>query len=100
MEQTVIYHTFTDEQIKGLVEEAVTTTLQKFGVDFDDAKARFTPDTKDEYKPLSYWLQKMNVNRSTLWRWQKEGRITPRYVGKKLFFRQRDFDEMFAKESV
>ena len=99
MQQTpVVYYTLTEGQIDNLISKAVRKTLVNFGVGFDEAKAHFQPDTKDEFKPLAYWLKKMNVNRSTIWRWQQDGLITPTYMGKKLFFCQADFDAMFAKK--
>lgn len=97
-QQAVTYITLTKEQLSDYSRELAKNILLDFGVTFDEVKAIFTPDTKDEYKPLSYWMKKMNVNRTTIWRWQQNGLITPRYIGKKLFFRQRDFDEMFAKQ--
>ena len=99
MEQTVVYHTFTDEQLHSLVEETVTTTLQKFGVDFDEAKAHFTPDDKNDPKPIAYWIQKLNVNRTTIWRWtQTYDFFKPTPIGKKIFFCQSDFDKLFEKQ--
>ena len=97
MEQTVVYHTFTDEQLHSLVEETVTTTLQKFGVDFDEAKAHFTSDNRNEPKPIAYWQKKLNVNRTTIWRWTQTGNLKPTYMGKKVFFCQSDFDKLFEK---
>ena len=97
-QSAVTYLTLTREQLYDYSRELAKNILTGFGVEFDDAKAHFTANTKDEYKPVTYWQKKMDVNRSTIWRWQKEGKITPKYVGKKLFFRQRDFDELFAKE--
>lgn len=96
--QGVTYYTVTKEQLDYFGKEIAKNVLMEFGVEFDEAKARFTPDTKDEYKPLDYWLQKMNVNRTTVWRWQKQGLITPRYIGKKVFFCQADFDELFERQ--
>ena len=95
---SVTYLTLTREQLYDYSRELAKNILMDFGVNFDDVKAHFTPDDKGEYKPLNYWLKKINVNRSTIWRWQQEGKITATYVGKKIFFCQRDFDEMFAKE--
>ncbi len=95
---SVIYYTLTEAQLYDYSREFAKNILLDFGVNFDEAKAHFTPETKDEYKPLAYWLKKMNVNRSTIWRWQQEGLITPTYMGKKLFFCQTDFDEMFKKK--
>ena len=86
----VTYYTLSDEQLRDYAKEV--------GVEFNEEQAKFTPDTKNEYQPLAYWLKKLNVNRSTVWRWQKQGLVTPRYVGKKLFFCQADIDELFAHQ--
>lgn len=94
----VTYYTLSDEQLRDYAKEVAKNVLMEFGVEFDKEQAKFTPDTKNEYKPLDFWLKKLNVNRSTVWRWQKQGLITPRYVGKKLFFCQADIDELFAHQ--
>ncbi len=94
----VTYYTFTKEQLDYHAKEVAKNVLIELGVNFDEQKAKFTTDTSNELRPLTYWLAKMNVNRSTIWRWQQEGRITPTHIGKKVFFRQRDFDDMFARE--
>lgn len=47
--------------------------------------------SQDELRPLSYWCDTLKVDRVTLWRWAKEGRITPTKVGKRTFYRQSDF---------
>ena len=98
--QGVTYYTVTKEQLDYFGKEIAKNVLMEFGVEFDEQKAQFTPDTKNELRPLTYWLKKMNVNRSTMWRWQKQGLISPHYMGKKLFFCQADFDEMFAKQEA
>ena len=94
----VTYFTLTKEQLYDYAKEVAKNVLSEFGVNFDEDKAKFTPDRTKELRPLSYWLKKLNVNRSTVWRWQKQGLLTPRYVGKKLFFRQLDFDELFERQ--
>ena len=48
---------------------------------------------KDELRPLSYWSETLKVDRSTLWRWAKDGRITPTKVGKRTFYKQSDFTQ-------
>ena len=96
----VTYLTMTREQLYDYSREFAKNILLDFGVNFDEAKARFSADTKDEYKPLAYWMKKMNVNRTTIWRWQQNGLIKPHYMGKKLFFCQRDFDEMFKRTNI
>ena len=94
----ITYITLTKDQLHDFGRDLAKSLLVEFGVNFDEAKAHFTPDDSKEYKPLNYWLKKMNVNRSTIWRWQQDGLVTPTYMGKKLFFCQADFDAMFAKK--
>lgn len=92
------YIMLTEAQLRQIAEDGARTVLERFGINVDEVHEKLLLDDKDEYKPISYWMKKLNVTRTTLWRWQKEGFISPRYVGKKLFFRQSDFDEMFAKK--
>lgn len=96
--EATIYYTLTEAQLKHLITDSVTTTLEELGLTLNFAKTKLA-DAKDEYKPLEYWLKELNVNRSTIWRWQQQGIIAPTKMGKKLFFCQKDFDEMFAKKS-
>ena len=96
----VTYYTLTKEQLNDYAKEVAKNVLMEFGVEFDEVKAKFTPDTKNEFKPLDYWLKKLNVNRSTVWRWQQQGLVTPRHVGRKLFFCQADFDLLFANQKA
>lgn len=88
----------TEAQLRQVAEDGARTVLERFGVNTEEVRDKLILDDKDEYKPVSYWLKKMDVNRTTIWRWQKEGLITPRYVGRKVFFRQTDFDQMFARQ--
>ena len=90
------YIMLTEAQLRQVAEDGARTVLERFGVNTEEVRDKLILDDKDEYKPVSYWLKKMDVNRTTIWRWQKEGLITPRYVGRKVFFRQTDFDQMFA----
>ena len=81
---SVTYYTLTEPQLRYFVNESVKATLQEIGFNFDEAKARFAPDTKGEYKPLKYWMGKLNVTRTTLWRWKGQGLITPPIRWKKV----------------
>ena len=92
----VTYLMVTEAQLRQVAEDTAKSVLEQFGISGEQVREKLVVDDKDEYSPLIYWMSKMHVNRSTMWRWQKEGLITPKYVGRKLFFRQRDFDEMFA----
>lgn len=93
--QAVAYYSLTESQLQDFASSIVTKTLEGLGIT-QNAEKTMLADSKDEYRPLAYWLKKMNVNRSTLWRWQHEGLITPTYMGRKLYYRQSDFDAMFA----
>ena len=43
-----------------------------------------------EYLPINEVAQKLNVCKATLWRWEKEGILTPRRVGRKLLYKLTD----------
>lgn len=93
----VTYIMVTESQLKQVAEDSARSVLEKFGIATEEVKEKLQVEDRAEYRPLVYWMNKLNVNRSTLWRWEKDGLVTPKRVGKKLFFRQQDFDQMFAK---
>lgn len=95
----VAYYTLTEPQLQNLINESVTKTLEGLGLTLNPTKTKLV-GAKDEYKPVKYWLKELNVNRVTLWRWQKEGFLRPTRIGRKLFFCQADFDKMFAKKAT
>ena len=94
VQQAVTYYTLTEQQLNNIVSRSVTQTLEGLGISLNHDKTKLT-NSKDEYKPIAYWLKELNVDRSTLWRWQEKGYITPTRMGRKLFFCQKDFDKMF-----
>ena len=96
----VTYYMLTDSQLRQLAEEASKSVLAKCGVNTEEVREKMLMDDKSEYKPISYWLKKLDVNRTTVWRWAREGKIIPTYMGKKIFFCQADFDQMFAKSKM
>jgi hypothetical protein len=52
---------------------------------------------KQELKPLSYWLAKKNLDRSTIWRWEQEGKIKLTRIGRKIYASEETFAN-FGKE--
>ncbi len=54
--------------------------------------ARESLAEREELRPLEYWADKLNVNRSTLWRWEKQGRIQSTHIGGKVYYKASDFD--------
>lgn len=99
-QQSVAYFMVTEDQLRQVAEEGARFVLEKYGINTDEIREKMVINDKDEYRPVSYWLKKMGVARTTIWRWVQKGLIEPKYVGKKVFFRQRDFDEMFAKSKT
>lgn len=49
---------------------------------------------KDQLHPVNYWLDKLGINRSTLWHWERQGRIKATRLGSRVYFRQSDFDNL------
>lgn len=49
---------------------------------------------KQILRPAGYWAERLGVDRSTLWRWEKQGRIKATRLGCKVFYKQSDFDNM------
>ena len=49
---------------------------------------------KEQLRPASYWVSQLGVDASTLWRWEKQGRIKATRLGCKVFYKQSDFDNM------
>ncbi len=94
--QSVTFYTLTDAQLRNLITDAVKVTLREVGLTLDKNDRLYKLEKDDEPKPVEYWVNKLGVNRSTLWRRQKSGILNPIYMGKKLFFRPSDIDRMFA----
>lgn len=46
---------------------------------------------KEELRPLEYWCDKLNVSRSTLWRWEQQGKVMPTRLGGKVYYKASDF---------
>jgi hypothetical protein len=49
---------------------------------------------KEQLHPLNWWVQRMRFDRSTFWRWEKQGLIAPKRIGGKVYLKQSDFDNM------
>jgi len=94
---SVAYYAISEHQLQEIINESVKATLKEVGFDFDTMGQHLATEQKDEYKPLAYWLNKLNINRSTLWRRAKENLITPSRMGGKVYLCQRDIDQMFQK---
>lgn len=47
---------------------------------------------REELRPLEFWVNKLNVNRSTLWRWEQQGKVTPTRLGGKVYYKASDFN--------
>lgn len=92
----VCYYAITEQQLRDIIKEGVKQTLHEMGYHFQNGN-KLMSSVDDEARPIDYWVKKLGVNRTTLWRRQKEGLLTPTYMGKKLFYRPSDIDRMFSK---
>lgn len=90
----------TEAQLRQVAEDGARSVLERFGIKTDEVKEKFHSQDKSEYRPLAYWMERLGVNRSTMWRWEKDGLITGKRMGKKIYFCQRDFDAMFAARGI
>lgn len=52
---------------------------------------------KEQLRPASYWVSQLGVDPSTLWRWEKQGRIKATRLGCKVFYKQSDFEKIESK---
>lgn len=49
---------------------------------------------KEQLRPASYWVSKLGVDASTLWRWEKQGRIKATRLGSRVYYKASDFEKM------
>ena len=49
---------------------------------------------KEQLRPASYWVSKLGVDASTLWRWKKQGRIKATRLGSRVYYKASDFEKM------
>lgn len=53
---------------------------------------------REQLRPLEYWLRTLNVGRTTLWRWEQQGKVTPTRIGGKVYYKETDFEFNERKE--
>lgn len=75
----------TDTQL----EEIVENTVKKL----KEYERRENLADKEQLRPADYWAEKLGVDRSTLWRWEKQGKISPTRIGGKVFYKASDFQK-------
>ena len=52
---------------------------------------------REQLHPVTWWSQHLGVNRATLWRWEREGRISGTRINRNLFFKASDFENVSKK---
>lgn len=45
-------------------------------------------------------LKYLNIGPSTLWHWQRDGKVTPHRIGRKVFFFKHELDSAYRKGPV
>ena len=71
----------------GQLLEAIEEAIRK-------AKKEFTPEKSEEYLTISDTCRKLDVDRSTLWRWAKSGYLKPIEIGGKRKYRASDIEKI------
>lgn len=101
--------TLQKDPVTSFLMEAIRETIdkaldEKFGLYLDKMTEAITPKTAPSHDDgcegytARETAQLLHVNLSTLWRWQKEGKLTPTKVGKKLFYRKEDVQRFINGE--
>lgn len=49
---------------------------------------------REQLRPATWWCERLGVNRATLWRWEREGRISGTRINRNLFFKASDFENV------
>ena len=82
----VAYYMLTEEQLCSLGHEIARNVLTDREVSLNERH-----DRNDELRPIAYWVDRLSLDLSTLWRWEKKGIVRPHRIGRNLFYRESDF---------
>lgn len=88
---------FNQNQIVLVSINDLTALMEKTFAKCMEENSRENLADKQELKPLSYWLAKKNLDRSTIWRWEQEGKIRLTRIGRKIYASEETFSN-FGKE--
>lgn len=70
-----------------VIDTSVKKTIQEL-------KESVSKSNNDNLVPLKEVAETLNVSRCTLNRWNKDGYLTPIKIGRKVFYRQNDINEI------
>lgn len=70
--------------------------LKKAFLEWSGADGNMSSKTgaKDEVISAKAVTEMLNVDRSTLWRWEKEGLLTPMRVGRKVYYEKKEIEQL------
>lgn len=85
--QTIIYQISKED-----LESIVFSMVAKFTNEIAQEK-----EDKETLLSVSSTCAMLGVNRSTLWRWEKEHYLTPLAVGKKKLYRKQDINNLMLQ---
>lgn len=69
----------------------LTTLMERTFAKCMEENSRENLADRQELKPLNYWLSKKNLDRSTVWRWEREGKIKLTRIGRKIYASEETF---------
>jgi excisionase family DNA binding protein len=84
MEQSTILHNLTPEQITSLFKG-----LQN---QLNDLKQNFVPKEPTEWLTRNEVAELLKVDLSTLWNWQKKGKLVPYGIGNRVLYKRSDIE--------
>lgn len=82
---------FNQNQIVLVSINDLTALMEKTFAKCMEENSRENLADKQELKPLSYWLKKKNLDRTTVWRWEQEGKIRLTRIGRKIYASEETF---------
>lgn len=65
-----------------------------------DEAGRKTMAEREQLKPVDYWVKSLGVDRTTLWRWERSGKIHAIKLGGRVFYKAADFAGMGKEVAV
>lgn len=88
---------FNQNQIVLVSINDLTALMEKTFAKCMEENSRENLADKQELKPLGYWLEKKNLDRTTVWRWEHDGKIKLTRIGRKIYASEETFSN-FGKE--
>lgn len=95
---TPIIKDIVKESVKELLNESLFSHINELSQSVSAISTKVFA-RKPDIIPINKVAKILNVNKSTLWRWEKEGKLQKVKVGNKVYYTQEDINKIFGKVS-